>query len=233
MSPKIYNSPTDIPPLPLMRSRPLGDLSLPPELRCMVYQFISFETYRYTLDTRRTGRPITLVSTTFPAALLSTCRVINAEAVPYISSKLEQLRKTDRFHFVIEPTSLYPFTYDKENFADYVVKARDTGASIYTLPRNAFPAYRFDMDSANDFVRKVAMATSNPYPETTTMAIRFCKDASKASLPIDFNGPFFNLLNTKPAKKRLRKLVPRLVKVCDVKELVNEGREKQLHISRE
>lgn len=199
----------------------------------MVYQFIGFETHRYALDTRRTGCPITLVSTTFPAALLSTCRLTNAEAAPYISSKLEQLRKTDCFHFVIEPTSLYPFTYYDENFADYVVKARDIGASIYKLPRNAFPAYRFDVDSTNDFVRKVAMATSNPYPETTTMAIRFCKDASQASLPIDFQGPFLNLLNTEPAKKRIGKLVPGLVEICDVKALVSEGREKQLHISKE
>ncbi|KAH5436119.1 hypothetical protein HBI47_070210 [Parastagonospora nodorum] len=147
-----------------------------------------------------------------PGLRCLTCRLIILEAAPHISRKLEQLKKTDRFHFVIEPTSLYPVTYDDENIGEYVFKARNTGASIYKLPRNAFPDYRFDIDVAGDFVRKVAVATSNLYPATTTLAIRFSQDASRASFPVECKVPVFVILKPEPMKARLGKLVPRLVK---------------------
>jgi hypothetical protein len=112
------------------------------------------------------------------------------------------------------------------------LKARNTDASIYKLPRNAFLAYRFDIDAADDFVRKVAVVTSNLYPETTTLAIRFSQDASKASSPVECKVPVFDILNPEPMKARLGKLVPELVKVCDVEALINEGHENQVFVSK-
>ncbi|KAF1940900.1 hypothetical protein EJ02DRAFT_455573 [Clathrospora elynae] len=49
---------------------------------------------------------MTLVTKTWPVALLSTCHLVYAEAAPLLKTKLDALREKERVHFIIDHGSL-------------------------------------------------------------------------------------------------------------------------------
>jgi hypothetical protein len=81
-------------------------LDLPPELRCMVYEYLEIGVRRHTLtNTEPSWCPcwkptsdesdanIILIRPYLPVAILSTCRLINQEAAPLLDRKLRELEK--------------------------------------------------------------------------------------------------------------------------------------------
>lgn len=84
--------------------QPFRFLHLPPNLRLIVYENLDVETTRHVLDVYpgHRDKTISLVSNTLPVAILSTCKLLNAEATPTLEPKLAALCDTYRYHLVLE-----------------------------------------------------------------------------------------------------------------------------------
>lgn len=77
-------------------------LDLPPELRCIVYEFVPIFKKHSTIPSEKVSRrthdgaevELTLVVNTLPLQLLRTCHQIYDEAKPFLAPKLESFRQS-------------------------------------------------------------------------------------------------------------------------------------------
>jgi hypothetical protein len=105
-----------------MTIEPFRFLDLPPELRLMVYEYISIEKHRHVLTRAESGlsndkwpstfpsqSTITLIRPSLPVALLRTCHVIKNEATPILEEKWTSLAKQP-LQFLVDYASLIALT---------------------------------------------------------------------------------------------------------------------------
>jgi len=118
-------------------------MDLPPELRCMVYEQVVYETKSHALnrnevDLRKTSWPpnpssasssIHLIRHCLPVALLRTCRLIHAEATPIFQQKFSDLQKKP-LRFQVDYAAMIALTAPSGPLA----RAFSTGAAHSTPP---------------------------------------------------------------------------------------------------
>jgi hypothetical protein len=107
--------------VPSAAQHPFRFLDLPADLRCMVYERIDYGTRHYRLkdpfykhlhlmfnnDQPESG--ITLVVKTLSVAVLTSCRLVNQEALPFLAPKLERLRHREAIRYIIDATSFQKY----------------------------------------------------------------------------------------------------------------------------
>ncbi|KAF2128563.1 hypothetical protein P153DRAFT_386681 [Dothidotthia symphoricarpi CBS 119687] len=97
-----------------MKTQPFRFLDLPAELRMMVYECLSISVHHHVLDDPTqlpgyfTRSTITLVTKSIETSIFSTCRKVNAEAVPSLAHHLDKLRSVPT-HFVVDFASMDTF----------------------------------------------------------------------------------------------------------------------------
>jgi hypothetical protein len=176
-----------------------------------------------------------MVSKTLPVALLQLSRRVSVKAKLYLASKLATLQKFERFHFVldIDCTRLfYSFGGSKPGMVRMVLpehEARDVAHPLRTLSET-YPMHEKSIAQGTQayvdmrsFVQRCSTALLNKFPETTTVAICFEPDES-----IPFRRHLLDLLTIFLGKSPWDKLLPRPLRLCELRELVEEGGESDL-----
>jgi hypothetical protein len=103
--------------------KPFRFLDLPAELRCMVYEQLNIETRLYSVSYVPTSyflldsspRTISMAIKNVSTSILTSCRLVYAEAAPMLKRKLEHLRKDEPLHFIVDPLSFDHMFYGRNS----------------------------------------------------------------------------------------------------------------------
>jgi hypothetical protein len=220
---------------------PFRFLDLPRELRYMVYERISFETSRHELkdfewipgrwemrdshpmpewvcdDTMMSDHPsMILVTKSLPVAILASCRLINAEARRFLAPKLALLQDSERFHFNIHVDAIDTF------FALHNDDTTQDGVSSYTLYNKTYTQDSPEYPEIDSFVRKASSLAYRGFPRTTSIAIRYSDQYNHDEQEEDLDDT-----RRRARDIRLSQFIPGIIRICHVRELIEEDREEQ------
>lgn len=168
---------------PLTLDPPVRFLDLPTELQIMVYERgvinIKHHVLQNPVNVNR-DTSISLLSRTLPVARLATCRLVQAEASPFLHPKIALLRDSDRFSLIIDQLAYLPFVMPSEILCTIALERKRLLLRGGPMP----PPFEFRIQRArighthrafhdvDDFTRSLATLTTTGFPKTTTIAIR-------------------------------------------------------------
>jgi hypothetical protein len=207
-------------------------LDLPRELRYMVYERISFDTKRYELqdpewvsdDTSSDNSSIVLVTKSLSVGILASCRLINVEARGFLAPKLALLQHSERFHFNIHTDAVLMFfeLYNNGTIEDGViqnhVEVREPRS--YTLYDKTYTQEDPEYSGIDRFFKKVSSIAHWGYPVTTSIAIWYDETVDHDDQEEDLD-----IIRLHATGYHLSQVIPGSIRVCNVQELIEEGRE--------
>jgi hypothetical protein len=159
--------------------QPFRFLDLPPELRVMVYSYITPRTHRHVLQTsdRWERHSITLVTNTLPVSLLATCRLVHAEARKIFEPKLATLRDI-RYHYVMDfnaycATVAHPNNIVRSIVAQAAANPSRVEPSYFLNPRVPILCGTSEFARIDAFVKKCIGMAKLAWPRVVTVGLRF------------------------------------------------------------
>jgi hypothetical protein len=162
-------------------------LDLPPELRCMVYEYLQVTTRRHEMDLPEDEYirgawecRVTLVPKHLPVVILAVWHLIRNKALPYLEPKLTVLRDRNHSYIATDYMSFWPLSIAKDSLASIFnqrKKALASGADIvmpteFIVSGNRFLQGSVDYKKIDEFTRRLAALCASGFPRTTTAAVK-------------------------------------------------------------
>jgi hypothetical protein len=160
-------------------------LDLPAELRLMVYEKLSVETRLYTtkdlnhpgmLSSKATGPAptSTIVVKSFSTSILTSCKLINAEASTIVAKKLQELqylRQKEALRFIVDAEAFNDMFYDVNPLIQTIANRKQS------LDRGEHAALRSDMvlqrsNAQLKFIQKCALYFQQTKPKLLNITVR-------------------------------------------------------------